>query len=237
MFCSKCGKQLDEGTLFCPDCGEKVEKDINFSDVTNYAGQKVQQVSAGLQSQVQNFQQAQKEDVESRKIKDVQELFVNETEQQKAVIGGGYLSNMLSSGILGKGFGVLTDHRLYYRGKCFYKVGGHYMKTDEDCIIDLKDISSTGFTYTRRLWLLILAIISFVVFCFIGAIIEDAGVIMFGFVPFCVLALYYAVTTLSIYTVTYAGGNLSINVSFYKVDEIKAFDKALHLAKDELVSH
>ena len=37
MFCAKCGTQLPEGANVCPSCGERVEKEINFSDVTNYA--------------------------------------------------------------------------------------------------------------------------------------------------------------------------------------------------------
>ncbi len=80
-------------------------------------------MSEGIQNQVQNFCQMQAEAEESRKVKGVSELFVDEQEEQKAVIGGGYLNNMLHSGVLGKGFGALTDRRLYYRGKCFYKSG------------------------------------------------------------------------------------------------------------------
>lgn len=29
MFCNKCGKQLDEGTKFCPECGNKIETIIS----------------------------------------------------------------------------------------------------------------------------------------------------------------------------------------------------------------
>lgn len=61
--------------------------------------QKAHQMSEGIQSQVQNFRQTQAEAEENRKVKDVSELFVDEQEEQKAVIGGGYLNNMLHSGV------------------------------------------------------------------------------------------------------------------------------------------
>ena len=99
MFCVQCGKEIPEGASVCPGCGAKAEKEISFSDVTNYAGKKAQQMSEGLQNQVQNFRQTQAEAEESRKVKDVSELFVDEQEEQKAVIGGGYLNNMLHSGV------------------------------------------------------------------------------------------------------------------------------------------
>lgn len=236
MFCVQCGKELPEDAMVCPDCGAKVEKEINFSNVTDYAGKKAQQVSENIQSQVQNFRQAQAESAESRKIKDVSELFVNAEEQQRAVIGGGYLRNMLNAGVLGKGFGVLTDRRLYYRGKCFYKMGGRYMKTDEDCVIDLQKISSTGFTYTRYLWLLLLSIISLAVGVFVSMDWGNLAPFSYAFCFFIVFVIPYILLKKSVYTVTYAGGSLSIKASAYGVSQVRDFDKELHLAKDEFVS-
>lgn len=244
MFCVQCGKELPEGASVCPDCGAKVEKEINFSDVTSYAGQKAQQVSDSIQSQVQNFRQAQEEAAESRKVKDIRELFVNEEEQQKAVIGGGCLSNMLHSGVLGKGFGVLTDRRLYYRGKCFYRIGGRYMKSDEDCTVDLQDITSSGFTYARNLIWMALATLSgmaslFLFVTVIGAARYDRPFFtfwLFAFLMVTVLfSLLFVISKKTIYEVTFAGGTLSIKASSYGVQEVRAFDKALRREKDSLL--
>ena len=233
MFCAKCGSQLPEGANVCPQCGEKVEKEINFSDVTNYAGQKAQQVSDNIQSQVQNIRQTQAEEKASRAVRDIKDIFVSADEEQKAVIGGGYLSNMLQTGILGKGFGVLTNRRLYYRGKCFYKVGGRYMKTAEDCTVDLQDISSTGFTYTRHLWILLAALADIIwSFWYIFAV-GEAGVGMLSLLSGIVLVGAYIYFKITMYTVTFAGGSLSIKASSFGVKEVRAFDKALHQAKDE----
>lgn len=161
-------------------------------------------MSDSIQSQVQNYRQAQADATEGRKIKDVRELFVDVQEEQKAVIGGGYLSSMLHSGVLGKGFGVLTDRRLYYRGKCFYKLGGRYMKTDEDCTVDLQDITFTGFTYTRSLIWLVLTVLCGMMFLVLSFANEE--LVLGLIVPIVFFACLYYITKKTIYEVTFAGG-------------------------------
>lgn len=258
MFCTKCGKELPEGANVCPNCGEKIEREVNFNDVFNdvkdYAGQKAwqaskaiqgqtQQASASIQGKYQEFREEQKKVESSRKISDVHDLFVSSDEEQKAVIGGGYLSNLLSGGGLSKGFGILTNRRMYYRGKSYHKVGGRYMKTNEDCTLDLQDITSSGFTYTRRLWALILAILfggrgilgMFVIAPYSEGIVLG-GILLSIFIFLAMSIIFVLVFILLkkvIYTVTFAGGCLGINVSFFGISNVRDFDKALHKAKDE----
>lgn len=135
MFCTKCGKELPEGALACPDCGEKVKWELNFNNVKAYAGEKAQQASASIQNRYQEKKDSQKVQQASktvqeqgqqakkggkgsgRRIRNVDELFVSLDEKQIAIIGGGYLSNLLNSGTFGNGFGILTNRRLYFRGE------------------------------------------------------------------------------------------------------------------------
>lgn len=237
MFCSKCGSQLPEGANVCPNCGEKVEKDINFSDVTNYAGQKVQEQYNNVQSQIQDFRNKRNEE-RNGTIHDVHEIFINADEQQKAVIGGGYLSNLLKTGVLGMGFGILTNRRLYYRGKCFYKMGKHYLKTDEDRTVDLQDITSTGFTFTKRLWLLLIAVVvlisSIILLGFWGSegIFFTLMIFLFGIA----LLMAYNYFSIATYNITFAGGSLSLRASDYGIEKVREFDKTLHQVKDEYLA-
>lgn len=245
MFCSQCGSKLPDGAVVCPDCGAKVEKEINFSDVTNYASQRMQQASNGIQNQMEHFRQTQAEVSESRKIKNVSDMFVDPQEQQKAVIGGGYLSNMLHSGVLGKGFGVLTDRRLYFRGKSYSKVNSHFVKTDEDRTIDIQDITSSGFSYAKNITWLFLVGVSLLValFWFILGVgsdsVDTSEMLVFVACLFVLAAIglfvAYMVLKQAIYTVTFPGGNLSIRASSYGVREVRAFDKVLHLEKDRFL--
>lgn len=240
MFCGNCGNQLPEGANVCPQCGTKVAKEVDFSDVKDYAGRKVQQAASSVQDQVQNAQQSYKEQFESRKIRDIREMFVDPSEEQRAVIGGGYLNNLVQTGIFSKGFGVLTDRRLYYRGKCFSKLGNHFVKTDEDRIVDVADITSSGFVYARYIIFLILSI--FLGICtvnmFIFALAEGDAVPFFFFMLclFAVAVLIYIFFKRTMYTVTYAGGSISIKASSYNIRDVRAFDKVLHQVKDEYLA-
>ncbi len=245
MFCSQCGSKLPDGAVVCPECGAKVEKEINFSDVTSYAGQRVQQVSDGIQNQMEHFRKSQAEASESRRVKTINELFVDPREQQRAVIGGGYLSNMLHSGILKKGFGVLTDCRMYYRGKSYSKVNSHFIKTDEDRTIDIQYITSSGFSYIRNLtWLFWVgaSLLSALAWCImgIGARSDDTSMLLFLVACLFLLAavgcfIAYMLAKQVIYTVTFPGGSLSIKASSYGVKEVRTFDKALHLEIDRFL--
>jgi len=98
MFCAKCGKELPEGAKVCPNCGEKIEKDITFADVKAYAGQKAQQAavtiqdkakqaSASVQSKYQEFKEEQKERVAEEKRKET--LFYQSQMMQNSQAGQG----------------------------------------------------------------------------------------------------------------------------------------------------
>jgi len=242
MFCTKCGSKLPDDAVVCPNCGAKVEKDISVSDIKDYAGQKAQQVSSEIQTQVNRFKQFQDEIPKFRRIRELKDMFVSPDEKEQAVIGQGWLRSMLQSGILGNGFGVLTDRRLYFRGKSYSKVSGQFVKTDEDCVIDIRDITSSGFTYARRLSWLLLMVASLVIaiFIFVGAI-EDNSVQEFLFVDLMFFATAVAFLALYIwakrvmYTVTFGGGSLSILASSYGVADVRDFDKVLHILKDNLL--
>lgn len=241
MFCSMCGSQLPEGAVVCPNCGEKVEKEPTFSDVTNYAEKKAQQVANSIQNKAENFQQSYYEQQESRKIKDVREMFVSPDEEQRAVVGSGYLNNLIHTGILGKGFGVLTNRRLYYKGKCFYKSGGHYMKFDEEYTVDVQDITASGFIYNRYLSFLICTVCAFIV-CLVSLIFSIGGDGAFGLISFLsffigiIFFVLYRFVRPVMYEICFAGGSIAIKASSYGMKEIKIFDKTLRMTKDEYLA-
>lgn len=219
-------------------------KEVDFSDVKDYAGRKVQQAASSVQGQMQNAQHSYREQAESRKIKDIREMFVNSNEEQKAVIGKGYLHHLIQFGEVRKGFGVLTDRRFYFRGSCFYKIRGNYVKTNEDCTVDVQDITSSGFTYTRYLSLLILTILDAIWLCVLFVIIADSykismmhmGNFLFALLIDIALIISYIYFKRVMYEITFAGGSLSIKVPSYNIKEVRDFDKVLHQVKDEFLA-
>lgn len=248
-YCMHCGAEISNEAEFCGNCGKGVSSgskdNIEFSDVARYAGQQAKKAVGGIQSKAQDFQESHSIEKEERKIKDVGEMFVNPDEEQKAVIGGGYLANMIHTGTVGKGFGILTNRRFYFKGKCFYKVGKHFMKTDEERTVDLQDITSSGFIYTRFFLWIVLAVLDIV-----GAIAmiesctssyrgfqgSDILSIVFLLIIDIVFWLIYIFYKRAIYEISFAGGSIAIKASSYGIKEIKAFDKQLRLAKDEYLA-
>lgn len=232
MFCSKCGKELPEGAIACPACGEEVVKDIGFQEVTQ-----------SVQMKINDFRAQIKEEQEIRKIKDVTEMFVQQDEKQISYMGKGYLNNLLRNGVLSKGFGVLTDKRLYYKGKCFNKSGRFFYKTDEEKIIDLQDITASGFIYRRNIFLMLPASTFTLADVFITPMSIEYSDGLLGLLAFLSIILtlvswyIYLFYKRTIYEITYAGGKIAIRVSGYGVKEIQKFNKELYRAKDELIKN
>lgn len=218
MFCIKCGKKLPENANVCPYCGKEVKKsEINLSDVADYAGKQVNKAVEGASAKAQESVEAYKKEQEESKIRSVSDIIADSSEKQIAVLGGGYLSNMLHGGGLKKGFGILTDRRFYFKGKCFVKMGSAHRMVDEEYTVDLEDITATGFVYSRKFWLLILAILT--CWTVIG------GVLFF--------VLYWFMKR-SFYEIYFAGGSICVDVSKYGgMREVRDFNKKLRVAKDK----
>lgn len=162
MFCTNCGKEIPEGTNNCPNCG-KGENNVNFSDVANYAGQQMNNAVAGANVQINAGQEAYQMKLDEQKIKNLSEIIIDPQEHQIAVMGSSYLDSMLHGGGLSKGFGILTDRRFYFKGKCFTKSLGRRVFVDEEYTVDLENITASGFVYIKRYWLLVMGIICIIV--------------------------------------------------------------------------
>lgn len=76
-------------------------------------------------------------------------FFVSPSETVIATIGSNYLQNILDGQKVKRGYALLTEKRLYYRGKLFQGVGKHLTSTSEECIVSVEDITKTSFVHTR----------------------------------------------------------------------------------------
>lgn len=100
------------------------------------------------------------EEVEKYSLKDkeVQKLsgyFVDQEEQYVSSLGNGYIMNYLVNGSLSRGFAVVSDKRVYFRGSCFSGQGKSLVRTDEERTVDIKDVTGSGFIYKRYLGILV----------------------------------------------------------------------------------
>lgn len=235
MFCTNCGKELADGVTKCPNCGKEIgnSTNINFSDVTNYAGQQMNKAVAGAKAQVDASREAYKKEQEEKGIKNISELIIDPQEQKIAVMGSSYLDSLLHGGVLRKGFGILTDKRFYFKGKCFTKALGRRVKVDQEYTVNLENVTASGFVYIQRYWLLVLAILSLVFGIGLG-MFEGGEVLLFAVLCFAVFFAAYYLTKKVYYEVYFEGGVICVDVSKYGgIKEVRAFNKALCSAKDK----
>lgn len=245
MFCSQCGKELADGVTKCPNCGKEIgsNSSINFSDITNYAGQQMNKAVAGAKAQVDAGREAYKKEQEEKGIKNVSELIVDSQKQQIAVMGSSYLDSLLHGGVLRKGFGILTDKRFYFKGKCFTKTFGRHAKIDQEYTVDLDNITASGFVYIQRYWLIVLAIVASIICVISFALSDPYSYISYESISMCALlvlvaaVVLYFLTRKVYYEVHFEGGMISVDVSKYGgIKEVRAFNKALCLEKDKCKS-
>lgn len=173
-------------------------------------------------------------------------LFVDANEKEISTLGSNYLRNFLSTGSLENGFCTVTDKRVYFRGKCYTKSGNNYKSTNEEKTVDLKDVTGTGFTFIKRFWLMILAIL-----CTIWAVVltfslvaslpelnESEGwssillVIFVAILPTIVLWGLYWFLKVKVFEISFAGGKIAFKASSYNENEVNNFQRALRQAKD-----
>ncbi len=170
---------------------------------------------------------------EQSEQKNISNLIVDPQEQQIAVIGSSCLDSLLRGGGLSKGFGILTDKRFYFKGKCFTKTVSGRVKIDQEYTVDLENITASGFVYIQRYWLLVLAALDLIVgiVCLFDRYKRAASAL--GIVACLVFVLIYFLTKRVYYDVYFEGGVVSVDVSKYGgIKEVREFNKSLRMAKD-----
>lgn len=89
-------------------------------------------------------------------------IFVNASEEYISSLGNGYILNFLANRSVKRGFAIISDKRVYFRGSCFTGTGSHLVKSDEQRTLDIKDITGSGFIYKRYLGTLLALVTAFV---------------------------------------------------------------------------
>lgn len=171
-------------------------------------------------------------------------LIMDRNERIEAVIGNSCAQNFLTTGTLGNGFAVLTNKRVYFKGKCIFLSGKRiYSKTEENTV-DLKDVTGTGFVHNSAIWMKVLMIIFLVIAAF-GVFITllNVGVLgheerlkeivvwlAFGGVGFLFRSLF-KMYHYSLFRIAYAGGGIAFDVRWTTQQETKLFQQQLVLLK------
>ena len=137
MVCDKCGAEIGKKDKFCIKCGAEIGK----------CRKRKKDVS----------------DIREHKLKDnelekLSKTFASNNEKYVASLGNGYIMNYIAHKAMKKGFAILTDKRVYFKGSCLSGKGKTLIKTNEERTIDVKNITGSGFIY-RKYWGIIIAML------------------------------------------------------------------------------
>ena len=214
MFCPKCGSNNFEQNKFCEKCGAEL--------IANHGA------PPDAKPPVEVLYQSQ---------------FVSPEERTVAILGNSMAQTFLSTGDLSSSFAVLSDKRVYFHGKAFVRNGKRFSVRKEKRIVDVQDVTGTGFIYSNPVWLKYVSyVLSFVAFVGLiysgisgGEIVEgDAAPIIFlcSFVLPIILSLIYCWKKRSLFEISFAGGGIAFNVRWFPAEESQNFQNALKQTSD-----
>jgi hypothetical protein len=156
--------------------------------------------------------------------------FFSPIEKQIATIGTSYMIEFLSTGSIIKAGATLTNKRLYFSGKTLTTGPSRQFVTSRK-IVNVEDITGTGFIINSPIYLMVLSILS-ILGGIIGFATEITGVGVVGIILFILFLVIYYLRKETILFVEYAGGYIGFSVKWIEYAEQENFIKQIHLAKD-----
>jgi hypothetical protein len=165
--------------------------------------------------------------------------FYEDDEELIAVLGKGYLQSILSGQGIQKGSLILTNKRVYFKGKRYERTGGGFKSYFGQSVINVHDCVSGNRIQISKIGLLLLGILllivgGFFLYRFISVLLWCCF-IWFYFMPSLLFALgvfliiRYAMKKFEIFYIEYSGGAIGTNCGWFSNQEINEFQKTLSL--------
>ncbi len=222
MFCKNCGREIEAGGRFCDNCGTSIE------------GEALKQQYTPLTSRAPEYMPTENMSYSQNSV------YVDPEEKTLGKLGNGYVANILANpfGGLKKCNAVLTDKRVYLQGQIF-SGGGSKMATEKwEKIVDVDDVTGTGFRYNNPVGIILLGII----FAFMGMFLVMfsngyrwayfyAGIFL-AILGLVYIILYFVVRKVY-FIIEYAGGSIMFDAKSIGVADVQAFQKLIYKAKDK----
>lgn len=167
-------------------------------------------------------------------------MFASPDERLVSVLGNNIAQTFFATGTIGKGFAVLSDRRVYFKGKCLQRTGKRFSAIHEERVVDVSNVTGTGFVHTKPVWLLVISIVLFVLaaFYFVASVANLAFngllvVLLFGGLGGLFLWLYNS-RKRTIFEIAFAGGGIGLDASWIDAQEAEFFQKNIRLVGDNL---
>jgi hypothetical protein len=238
-FCTNCGARLQDGSVFCKECGEKIPNDGGFQN--NYTQNTYAQntYNAGTSTPAPNFNGGKYE-----------KIFVEPDENFIGSLGDEYLNSFLTTKKIKKCIAILSDKRVYLRGNMIDINSGKISRTNIQKTVDLEDVTGTGFIYTSpKIWELILGILFICAalacvpriigwyrfFLEYGTFNPSTSTIALAcLVAAALMVVLYIKSRKTYFFIEYAGGCIKFNASMYALAESQDFEKQIRRAKNKV---
>ncbi len=178
--------------------------------------------------------------MDARNDSRVKRLFSSPTESLVCILGNNLAESFLANGILSNGFAILSDKRVYFKGKCYSRTGKNFTKTTEERIVDVKDVTGTGFIHYKPLgrlifgFILIASALMSIPAATEGESFSDfagmylASALLVGII----MVVSYFINRRSLFEISFAGGAIAFNTVFLNSEETQVFQRNIRLVKD-----
>jgi len=131
--------------------------------------------------------------VENKLFDNLKRFMYDDSENIISVLGNNTAQTFISTGVLGNGFAILSDKRVYFKGKCLIRKGkGFYSKIEEKSV-DVKDITGTGFVHNKATWAKVLRIIALVFSIYASVFMTFLLIPVIHGIVFFSLSIFFAV--------------------------------------------
>ena len=170
-------------------------------------------------------------------------FFYDPKEELRGILGQGYVASVVSGQGLGKGIMVLSDRRLYQKGKIFEKDPKRgWVTSAGEKTIAVKDITGTSFFQMNPIHYIVMMVVTlpFALWALAAAKTTPGGsnaaealsyILHGGCLAFYVL---YQVGRKRLFVVHYAGGEIATSCRWYPIEEIEEFQRIISLEKDRI---
>ena len=164
---------------------------------------------------------------------DFRTLFIDSKEQFICSLGSTYAQTFFSTGILGNGFAILTDKRVYFKGKCFARNGRRFVRRFEERTVDVGDITGTGFIHQKPVGAFIIGLLFFVFGVAAYYLMGVAGrLIALPFLALSLICFVISISKKSLFEIQFAGGGIAFDTHWFDETESQEFQKNIRIAKD-----
>lgn len=197
-FCHRCGVQLAENAKVCHKCGTSVQ------------GATPKMPTASQSAYLS----------QSTYATPIKNLFLENDEQQVAVLTRGIIGTWIAKGVLGRNFVVLSDRRLYESGVSTKTLSfNQYLQ-----VLPLEAISSMGYYSQISLWPIIMGVTAS-----LGIVIEIGDEVgnwigfLIGFIGAVFWTVIFFLTRNKLFKISSDSGEVSLNFKVYGEERIQEF--------------